>query len=81
MPNILLVDDDPDILRILTAAFESAGHEVRAIPDPCEVAPLVGQSRFDAVVLDVMMPRRSGWEVLEDLRGNPRTERLPVLML
>lgn len=81
MPNILLVDDDPDILSILTAAFESAGHEVRAVPDPCEVAPLVGQSRFDAVVLDVMMSHRSGWEVLEELRSNPRTKRLPVLML
>lgn len=81
MPNILLVDDDPDILRILTAAFESAGHEVRATVDPVEVAPLLIQRRFDAVVLDVMMPRLSGWDLLEDLRRDPRTERLPVLML
>ena len=81
MPNILLVDDDPDILRILTAAFESAGHEVRATVDPVEVAPLLVQRQFDAVVLDVMMPRLSGWDLLEDLRRDPRTERLPVLML
>jgi CheY-like chemotaxis protein len=81
MPRILLVDDDPDILTILAAAFESAGHQVCATPNPIAVEPLTRQQRFDAVVLDVMMPDRSGWEVLESLRSDPRTERLPVLML
>jgi DNA-binding response OmpR family regulator len=81
MARILLVDDDPDILRVLAATFESAGHEVHATSNPDLAGPLARARLFDAVVLDVMMPRRSGWEVLEDLRADRRTERLPVLML
>ncbi len=81
MGQILVVDDDPDILHILTAAFECVGHRVVATLDPEEVQPLLGAQRFDAVILDVMMPRRSGWEVLEELRRDPGTERLPVVML
>ena len=81
MSQILVVDDDPDILRILTAAFECAGHGVLATLDADAVQPILGERRFDAVVLDVMLPRRSGWEVLADLRRNPRTEHLPVMML
>jgi CheY-like chemotaxis protein len=81
MFHILVVDDDPDILSILSAVFESAGHEVRATPDPVAVEELLREERFDAVVLDVMMPCRSGWEVLEELRSDPRHQRLPVLML
>lgn len=81
MSRILLVDDDPDILSILAAAFECGGHGVHLTPDPTEVETLLHGERFDAVVLDVMMPARSGWDVLEELRRNPRTERLPVLML
>ncbi len=81
MPHVLLVDDDPDILSILAAAFECSGHQVYLTPDPTEVEALVREQSFDAMVLDVMMPARSGWEVLEELRRNPRTERLPVMML
>ena len=81
MASILLVDDDPDILRILAAVFESAGHEAHPTLDPDAVLPLARTRCFDAVVLDVMMPRRSGWEVLDELRRDRRTARLPVVML
>ncbi len=81
MASILLVDDDPDILRVLAAVFESAGHEAHPTLDPDAVLPLARTRCFDAVVLDVMMPRRSGWEVLEELRRERRTALLPVVML
>ncbi len=81
MARILVVDDDPDILHLVALAFEGAGHDVRAVADPTTAAPLARSGAFDAVVLDVLMQRRSGWEVLEELRQDGRTERLPVLML
>jgi CheY-like chemotaxis protein len=81
MPTILIIDDDPDILRVLAAAFEGAGHEVCATTASEAATQLARARRCDAVVLDVMMPRRSGWEVLAELRQERRTERLPVLML
>ena len=64
MGKILLVDDNSDILMVLRVTFEGAGHEVIATEDPLEVLPLVERQRPDAVVLDVMMPERSGWDVL-----------------
>jgi DNA-binding response OmpR family regulator len=81
MPNILLVDDDPDILQVLGATFESAGHQVLSTTDPREVEDILGRHNLDALILDVMMPNRTGWEVLEDLRRNPQTRRLPIMML
>lgn len=81
MAHILLVDDDPDILCILSAVFESAGHRVLAVSDPLGVEAVLREHRFDALILDVMMPCRSGWEVLEGLRRDPWNRRLPVLML
>lgn len=81
MAHILLVDDDPDILCILSAVFESAGHGVLAISDPLGVEAVLREHRFDALILDVMMPSRSGWEVLQALRSDPWNRRLPVLML
>src|SRR6185436_1388003 len=81
MSQILVVDDDPDILHLLTAMFECIGHQVCVTPDPDDVRPLLEKRRFDLVVLDIMLPRRSGWEILEELRGNPCTEQLPVIML
>lgn len=79
--RILLVDDDLDILRILRCAFEAAGHVVESAVDPLLFEALVAAREFDAVVLDVMMPGRSGWEILAELRRNANTAKLPVLML
>ena len=81
MSNILLVDDDPDILHVLGTMFETAGHETVATTDPLSVDELLESQAFDAVVLDVMMPRRNGWQVLERLRQNRTTQALPVVLL
>lgn len=81
MSHILLVDDDPDILNVLGATFETAGHDIVTTTDPLSIDDLLETQSFDAVVLDVMMPRRSGWEVLERLRQDPSTRALPVILL
>jgi DNA-binding response OmpR family regulator len=81
MSHILLVDDDPDILNVLGATFETAGHDIVTTTDPLSIDGLLEAQSFDAVVLDVMMPRRSGWEVLERLRQDPSTQGLPVVLL
>ena len=81
MSLILVVDDDLDILYLLTAIFEYQGHRVRTTPDPDAVRSLLEEHRFDLMILDIMLPRRSGWEILEELRADPRTEHLPVIML
>ena len=81
MGKILLVDDNPDILMVLRVTFEVAGHEVIATEDPREVLALAERNAPDAVVLDVMMPGRSGWEVLREIRERPALVTLPVVLL
>lgn len=79
--RVLVVDDDPDILLILRLAFESAGHGVATASGYPAFLQSLATGAFDAVVLDVMMPERSGWEILGDLRRDARTASLPVMML
>jgi PAS domain S-box-containing protein len=79
--RVLVVDDDPDILLILRLAFESAGHGVATASGYPAFLQSLATGAFDAVVLDVMMPERSGWEILSDLRRDARTASLPVMML
>lgn len=79
--RVLLVDDDPDILRILRLAFESAGHGVATASAYPAFRQHLETGSFDALVLDVMMPERNGWEILGDLRSDARTATWPVMML
>jgi DNA-binding response OmpR family regulator len=80
-PRVLVVDDDPDLLRLVGMTLEGAGYETVVTQDPLEVIDLLQTTPVDVVVLDVMMPALSGWELLSMLRQNPSTRALPVLML
>lgn len=81
MSTILVVDDDPALLKLAEAALRRAGHDVVTTTEPESVLSLATAREVEAVVLDVMMPGRSGYDVLAQLRGDPRTSSLPVLML
>lgn len=81
MAKILMVDDSPDILLVLRATFENAGHDVIATENPKEVLGLVNEHQPEAMVLDVMMPGVTGWDVLRELRQQPQHEAIPVVML
>ncbi|MEN8164968.1 MAG: response regulator, partial [Acidobacteriota bacterium] len=81
MAMILVVDDDAMTLKLLEHTLTAGGHEVVATANSQEAALLAAAHQVDAVILDVIMPGRSGFEVLEDLHVNPDTKKLPVLML
>jgi DNA-binding response OmpR family regulator len=81
MAKLLLIDDDPDILGLVRFLFETSGHQVSSTLDPRQAFELATTTLPDAIVLDVMMPGISGWEVLERLRADERTRALPVIML
>jgi CheY-like chemotaxis protein len=81
MSMILIVDDDAMTLKLLDHTLVGGGHGVVATANPEEAALLAAAHQVDAVILDVMMPGRSGFEVLRDLHANAETRRLPVLML
>ncbi len=82
--ELLVVDDDEPIRRLVRHRLESAGHEVRVCEDGQEAATVLEEGFEPAlVVLDVMMPRLDGTRLLRMIRANefPVTPDLPVVML
>jgi len=79
--KILIVDDDEDVRVILRVNLESAGHVVIETEDGEEAIQLAMADEPDAVVLDVMLPRRDGLSVLDELRTHTRLGDVPVVML
>jgi DNA-binding response OmpR family regulator len=79
--RILIADDEPNIVASLEFLMEQAGYEVKAVADGNEALAAVASFRPDLVLLDVMMPGRSGYEVCEKLKGDAATRGVKVLML
>jgi len=76
--RILIVEDEPRLQRNLAKALREAGYAVDTASDGVEGAFKAGDYDYDAIVLDVMLPKMDGWEVLARIRA---TKRTPVLML
>ncbi len=82
MPRtVLVVDDDPVILKLLEVNFEMEGFAVLLAHDGEEGVALTRRQRPDIVVSDIMMPRMSGLELVEELKGDPATSDIPILLL
>src|SRR5262244_4607975 len=77
--RLLLIEDDPALARGLSDNFHDEGYDVRVVNHGDEALPAVAAFRPDLIVLDIMLPGRSGLDILQDLRASG--ERLPVLML
>lgn len=81
MTTALVVDDDPDVCDLVSFKLEQNGYEVRRAANADEAIREVATAIPDVVLLDIMMPGRSGLDVLAQWRAEPATARLPVLML
>jgi DNA-binding response OmpR family regulator len=79
--RILIADDDADIRGIVALRLERAGYETIQASSGDEALRLVQESPPALCILDVMMPKVNGFEVLRELRGDPSTQGMPVLML
>jgi DNA-binding response OmpR family regulator len=77
--KILIAEDEANIRQGLIATLESEGYAVTASSDGAQALRLFGQEKFDLVVLDVMMPKISGYDVCRELRA--RGSKVPVLFL
>ncbi|MGQ0627166.1 MAG: response regulator transcription factor [Phycisphaerales bacterium] len=67
--KIVLVDDDPDVLEAMEMAMKAEGAEVRAVADGNEAVRVCQEDPPELVVLDMMLPKRSGFLVLEKIKG------------
>mgnify|MGYP003349278653 CR=1 FL=1 len=78
--RILVVDDEPDNAELFRALLAREGYQVTTLTDPTRVAPSLRDDDFHLVVLDMMMPKRSGFLVLEKLRRT-RPDPIRVIMI
>lgn len=78
--KILFVDDAPDTRSLFSVAFRLAGHRTRLAADGLEALEAVEDEPFDAIVMDVEMPRMDGWEATRRIREMPHGRDVPILV-
>ena len=79
--SVLVVDDDPEIVAMLSARLAGRGYKVLTANDGLEAIAEAKRSRPALIVLDVMMPHKTGWEVARALKQDPVTEGIKIVML
>ena len=79
--KILVVDDEPDIVELITYNLRKEGFEVSSSFDGEEALAKIRKEKFDFIILDLMLPGIQGVEICRILRNDPRTKDLPIIML
>jgi CheY-like chemotaxis protein len=79
--SILVVDDDPEIVSMLSTRLTARGYKVSSAQDGHRAIELAKRERPDIVLLDVMMPGKSGWEVARALKQDPVTQSIKIVMV
>jgi len=78
---VLIVDDDPDLVETVSMILESKGYEVGKAYDGIEGEAAIKKRQPDVLVLDVMMPRKNGYQLCKELKADQATKGIPVVLL
>ncbi len=81
LKKVLIVDDEPDILEIISFNLIKEGYEIQTAKNGIEALDLIGQFKPDLVILDIMMPRMSGTEVCKIVRSKPEYNDILIIFL
>jgi DNA-binding response OmpR family regulator len=81
MASVLIADDDPNILRALAFIVAEKGHTVSTAVDGEATLVAIAEQEPDLLILDVMMPKKNGYDVCRFLRSDPRHDDLRIIML
>jgi DNA-binding response OmpR family regulator len=79
--TVLVVDDDPVILKLLEVNFEMEGFTVVTARDGEEGIEVARAEQPDLIVSDIMMPKKSGLELVTELKSDPSTSDIPIILL
>src|SRR3569833_1504485 len=79
--KILVVDDEPNLVRMMELVLGSKGHQMIVAHNGEEALARVAEQKFDLILLDIMMPRVDGYEVVRRLRADPDYASIPIIML
>ena len=80
-PKILVVDDEPDVVMFIERSLHSDDFDVVTAYDGISALDLAESQGPDLILLDIMMPMMSGYEVCEQLRANPQTQDIPIITM
>jgi DNA-binding response OmpR family regulator len=79
--TVLVVDDDPEIVTMVSLRLTKRGYHVVTATDGIEALEAARRERPALIVLDVMMPGKNGWEVVRALKQDPVTDKVKIVML
>jgi len=79
--KIMVVDDDEDIVNLTKTVLELGGYNVIAAHGGKECLELLEKEKIDLVLLDIMMPEISGWDVAAKIKENPEWKNIPIVFL
>ena len=79
--HILICDDDPEIVSMLTMRMKHCGYHVSSASSGLTALDEAQRLHPDLILLDVMMPGMSGWEVARKLKADPKTEGIKIIMV
>jgi DNA-binding response OmpR family regulator len=79
--KIIVADDENDILLLVRTALQSAGHEVLTATDGQAALEIIREVKPDLAILDIMMPGKTGIDVLQEMKADPEIGAIPVIML
>ena len=78
---VLIVDDEPNIVLSLEFLMNKEGYEVRSAANGDEAMAAITEKTPDLILLDVMMPRKDGYEICQELRAAPEWKDIKIIML
>ena len=79
--KVLIVDDEEVIRKFLKIHLAKLGYEVKEAADGEQAIEQLGIDNFDLLICDILMPKKNGWEVMKEVKSNPKTRNLPVIIL
>jgi CheY-like chemotaxis protein len=79
--KILVAEDERDIRELIGHALRFAGYEVVLVASSSQAMEMVGSERPDLIILDVRMPKKTGYDVCNELKKNPDTSAIPIVFL
>ncbi len=79
--RILIVDDEEVIRKFLKIHLNKQGYEVTEAEDGEKAIDRIGERKFDLIICDVMMPNKTGWEVVKEVKSNPKFNQIPIILL
>ena len=79
--KVLVVDDEAVVRMCLKTYLDGWGFEVKEAADGQVALEQLGKEDFDLLISDILMPKKDGWEVIKEIRSNPRMKDIPVIVL